>query len=187
MCGGFLHRTIRARILHISFHHDRDWWALVISVIALVGAYPLSLLANLTSPSLKNWWAERSVAAIKARIQQLEKQLEDYEKYKELTEGEDYILRAVEALAMLLLVCILMLAMVLLTIISIAPAAFYDRNATPLMGLALAGMIFGFIVSIVVFGRYSLFRTKRSPADRELLRKALNSLKDTLAQRTTTQ
>ena len=166
-------------------HHDAGWWGVALGIAALILAYPIGLLATLTGPGIKNWWAERSVAAIKARIQQLEKQLEDYEQYKELTEGEDYILRATEALGMLFLVCILMLAVVLLSIISIAPATFYDRNAV--MGLALGALIFGFIVSFMLFTHYSLFRTRRSPADRQLLRKALNSLKDTLAQRTTTQ
>ncbi len=54
-------------------HRDLGWWGFVISIIALLGAYPLSLLVNLTSPALKNWWAERSIASIRKRIDKLEK------------------------------------------------------------------------------------------------------------------
>jgi amino acid transporter len=165
-------------------HHDRDWWALVISIVALAGAYPLSLLANLTSPSLKNWWAERSVAAIRERIQQLEKQLEDYEQYEQLTEGDDYILRATEALGMLFLVCTAMLALVLLSLLAIMSPTVRANYQAAIVALAITGPLFSFVVSAIAFGNYSTFRTKRSKRDREILRQYLNKLRGTLAQQT---
>lgn len=45
---------------------------------------------------------------------QTEGQLAEYQQYPMLSDGEDYILRATEALSMLLALCVTMLAVVLL-------------------------------------------------------------------------
>jgi hypothetical protein len=84
------------------------------TITALLSAYPISLVANLTSPAVKNWWSERSTAALRRRIAKLEGQLAEYQQYPMLSDGEDYILRATEALSMLLALCVTMLAVVLL-------------------------------------------------------------------------
>ncbi len=54
---------------------DLGTWGVIIGIIALVLAYPLSLLANITSPRLQNWWAARSRRSLAARIKVLESQL----------------------------------------------------------------------------------------------------------------
>ena len=72
-------------------HHDLGWWGFVLAVLALLIAYPLSLLANLTSPFIKNWWAERSVTSIRKRIDKLERQLQDYEGEREWNDFESLL------------------------------------------------------------------------------------------------
>jgi hypothetical protein len=165
-------------------HKDLGWWGFVISIIALLSAYPLSLLANLTSPALKNWWAERSVASTRKRIDQLERQLAEYMQYPALSEGEDYILRATEALSMLLALCVTMLAVLLMAVAWFAPATVSNHDKQPLVALALTGGIIAFLIGVVIFGRFSRFRGKRSPIDRNNLNKYIDELKKKLSQRT---
>ncbi|MGD0511430.1 MAG: hypothetical protein ABSA33_06345, partial [Candidatus Micrarchaeaceae archaeon] len=63
---------------------------------------PLSIIANVLTPKLLNWWAVRSMISTQKRITTLEKQLLNYEKsYKELSDAEDCILLGIEALGML--------------------------------------------------------------------------------------
>lgn len=166
---------------------DLSWWAFVLSVLALVGAYPFSLLANLTTPLLKNWWAERSVASIDKRIEKLEKQLADYEKHPKLSEGVDYVLRATEGLSLLLGLCVTMLSVVLLVLIAYVPLTATVQDKRPIVVFALVGATSAFLIGIVAFGRFSRFRHERSPFDRNVLRKYVKQLKEKkekLAQRT---
>jgi hypothetical protein len=50
---------------------DLGTWGFWISIIAFISAYPLSLLANITSPRLLNWWATTSRVSLEKRIAQL--------------------------------------------------------------------------------------------------------------------
>src|ERR1051325_3797535 len=59
--------------------YDRTTWGLIISVSALVFAFPLSLLANLATPAIRSWWATRSISSFKNQIEQLEKKLAEVE------------------------------------------------------------------------------------------------------------
>jgi hypothetical protein len=165
-------------------HKDLGWWGFVISITALLGAYPISLVANLTSPAVKNWWSERSKASLQERIAKLEGQLAEYQQYPTLSEAEDYILRATEALSMLLALCVTMLAVVLVTLAQFAPVTVSDHDKQPLLALALVGGIIAFLIGVVIFGHFSRFRRKRSPDDRKSLKKYIEDLKQKLSQRT---
>src|SRR6266550_4235035 len=103
-------------------HHDLAWWGVFLAVVALIAMLPVSILANILTPKLKNWWAERSEASTRKRIETLEKILADYEQnYKELSASEDYILKGIEALGMVGTVCIEILAVVLLVVVWTLP------------------------------------------------------------------
>jgi hypothetical protein len=69
-------------------HKDLGWWGFVIAVVALLLAYPFSLLANLTSPTVKNWWAARSRAGLQKRIRTLARELAVMEQNPPLTHAE---------------------------------------------------------------------------------------------------
>jgi hypothetical protein len=71
--------------------HDIGWWGFVLAVVTLVLAYPLDMLAHLTSPIVKDWWAARSREALKRRIAKLREYQEDAQKVEEMTVGEDLI------------------------------------------------------------------------------------------------
>jgi len=50
-------------------------WGFWIAIISLCLAYPVSLLANITSPRIQDWWAARSRRTLSTRIKILESQL----------------------------------------------------------------------------------------------------------------
>jgi hypothetical protein len=165
-------------------HHDLTWWAFVLSVVALVGTYPLSLLANLTSPAIKNWWAERSAASTRKRIEKLEKELRECETYPLLGELEDAALKAIEAIGLLAAICLYFLAAILVanppmirttgSALIIGPPTTISRtmiNSLATFGIATS---FGFAILFRKFGR---MREKRSPASRNALHESIDKLK----------
>jgi hypothetical protein len=121
---------------------------------------------------------------MRKRIENLEKQLADYEQHEELSEGEDYILLASEALALLLELCVSMLAVVLLTLMWFASPTVSSAEKRPIVLLALTAGVTGFLISVIVFGRFSTFRRKRSPIQRIALKRSIEKLKERLAQKT---
>ncbi len=55
--------------------HDLGWWGFVLAIATLILAYPLDVLAHLTTPLLKNWWASRSRLTLEERIKSLKAEL----------------------------------------------------------------------------------------------------------------
>ena len=160
-------------------HHDLSWWAFVLSVAAIVSAYPLSLLANLTSPAIKNWWAERSVTSTRARIEKLEKQLADYEQSKELSELEDWALQAIEGIGTLGMVCVEILAVALLLTAATLPGVAGPSRPDIRPGLVILGLLsafMGLLFQFLIFDKLRRFRLKQSPSVRNGLRKSLEQL-----------
>jgi hypothetical protein len=74
-------------------HKDLGWWAFVLTVVGLVLLVPASIVANLITPKLKDWWAGRSLISLTNRIVKVRRSLEEMEKFPTLTETEDQILR----------------------------------------------------------------------------------------------
>jgi phosphate/sulfate permease len=162
-------------------HHDLAWWGTFLAVVALVLMLPVSIAANILTPILKNWWAERSDASTQKRIESIEKQLADYEQYAELSEGVDYVLMATEALAMLLGLCNTMLAVILLLLVTFDLPTVSVPDKRPFALLALVAGLGTFLIGLVVFGRFSRFRQKRSPFNRNMLRNYIAKLREKLA------
>ena len=80
------------------WHKDLGWWAFWISLLALISAFPLSVLANLASPKIRNWWASRSRAALQKRIAVLESDLAHMQEGEPITNVESFMLSSVERL-----------------------------------------------------------------------------------------
>jgi hypothetical protein len=64
---------------------DIGTWALILTVFGLIIMYPVAILANMSTPWIKNWWAERSSTASQKRIAKLEKELASIEAIPELS------------------------------------------------------------------------------------------------------
>jgi hypothetical protein len=69
--------------------HDTATW---LAIAALILAVPLSVVGNLLTPILRNWWAQRSVASLQKRIAELEGLVSDMGKNTPLSEVEEAIL-----------------------------------------------------------------------------------------------
>lgn len=83
---------------------DLGSWAFWISLFALIAMYPVSVLANLTTPRLKNWWAARparSRASLQKRITELEAELFDVQTREPITDAESFILGRLARLELL--------------------------------------------------------------------------------------
>jgi hypothetical protein len=172
-------------------HKDLGWWGFVIAIVTLILAYPVDVLAHLTSPMLKNWWAERSVASLEKRIEKLDKQLADYEQnYPLLTPTEHHILRGIDVLGMVGALIVALIAIMILVACSVAPSILRSHDSWPLdftgplILLAYGALLFSLSVTAVVFRGIATFRMKRSPIDRDVLKKSIEDLKKRLAQRT---
>lgn len=73
-------------------------WGFWIGILAILLAYPLALLANVTSPRIENWWAARSAKALRERISHLERRLAFIKRQELLSEYEEIVLRSLARL-----------------------------------------------------------------------------------------
>jgi hypothetical protein len=80
-------------------HHDLGWWGFWIT---LGLAYPLSVLANLTTPILKDWWAARSRAGLQNRVRTLTTKLACMEQHPPLTNAEYLTLMGIRGIGKLI-------------------------------------------------------------------------------------
>ncbi len=76
--------------------HDLGWWGFVLAIATLILAYPLDVLAHLTTPLLKNWWASRSRLTLEERIKSLKAELGLMEMNPAMSETEDMILTSAQ-------------------------------------------------------------------------------------------
>jgi hypothetical protein len=182
--GSTMRRLIWGRCC-VWLHKDLGWWAFWISIVTLIAAYPLEVLAHITAPKWKNWWAERSAAAMRKRIENLEKQLADHEQnYEVVSPVEDMILKGIEATGQLLVLCVqLIVVAFVLGIQHFAPQSASIRDVASLLFLAMFVSAIGYVVAFAVLEKISLFRKNRSPSNREALRKNIEELKRQLARR----
>ena len=160
-----------------------------LGALALVLMFPANIVANLVTPKLKNWWAKRSVASTRERIETLKKQLADYEQHPELSELKDCALKALEGVGILGFLCVQLLAITLLMDAALlSPVVRYNPLIVPpgitagLSILALVSVVFGFLVHFLVFNKLAEFRKKQSPFDRASLRAWIKKLEEKLAQ-----
>jgi MFS family permease len=58
----------------------------LVGVAAFVLAIPLAVAANLLTPRLRNWWADRSTRSARARAAALKSELENYEQNYQLVD-----------------------------------------------------------------------------------------------------
>ena len=168
-------------------HHDLSWWSFVLAALALVLMFPASIVANLVTPRLKNWWAERSESSIRRRIEKLESELAKQEKaYPALTEAEDLLLMGIEACGLIGAVGVQMLAVLIMVsgvvIVQLPkPLTIGIRElGMPLTVLAVVSLLMSTLLVFLIFSKLTRFRTDRSPRQRTAMRKSIAELKQKL-------
>lgn len=68
---------------------DAGTWALIISILGLLLIFPIGLLVNIATPIVQDWWAARSIHALKIRIEMLTRELSELESTPTFGEFED--------------------------------------------------------------------------------------------------
>jgi hypothetical protein len=82
--------------------HDLGTWAFIIALGALILAYPLDVLAHLTSPIIRDWWAARSNATLQKRRDVLSARLDKLRDVPVIDEVADQVLKAQELLMLVI-------------------------------------------------------------------------------------
>jgi hypothetical protein len=88
-------------------YRDLNWWGIVIGLTALACSLPLTILGNILTPRLlnwwassslkmRNWWANRSLKSLIGSIAKLKQTLSEMEELPPLTETEEAILASNE-------------------------------------------------------------------------------------------
>jgi predicted PurR-regulated permease PerM len=173
--------------------HDFGWWGFVFGLTALILAVPLAITANLLTPPLRNWWAERSVESTRSRLIKLETQLTEYEtKFAQISEAEDWTLRGVEFLMIVAAFLLLLGAVTLLMIKNVAQmlnasltnSSHLLASETNQLGAQAVVVFFAAIgVEVTIFvlqSRMSKFREKHSPSTRKDFRSSIERLRKRL-------
>src|ERR1039457_5190637 len=171
--------------------HDLAWWGFVLAVAAIILAIPMDIVAHLLAPRIKNWWAERSESSTRNRITALEKRLSEYEaNYKQLSEAEDWMLKGIEAIGMIVataltdLACILSLTGDQKSIFNHLQEFMVPHPTNISIAFIAFATLFIVVAPILaVFRPLGDFRKKRSPEVRKNLGKSIDELKRKLVMR----
>jgi hypothetical protein len=171
------------------FPKDKGTWGLLLAAIAIVLAIPLSMVGNILTPKFLNWWAERSVASTRKRIDGLEKRLAELEKdHPVMNEVEEYLMKGIEAGGFLVVLCLELIAAILLVVtglaLSLTPPKINDHVAVLSMTASMLAAGAGYVVAYFVFKKIADFRKERSPSRRTALKTAVKELRTRLVERT---
>jgi hypothetical protein len=173
-------------------HHDLAWWGVFLTVAGLILMLPVAIVANILTPKLKNWWAERSITSTQKRIEALEKHLADcLSKYGQLSDGEDSILKGIVALGMFGVFSLTMVVGIFLEVVTRNNFTAVPQNMSPFLLVEIKiQTIFilavAFIFEYVIIGNIERFRQRGSHEVRKDLRKSIDKLRAKLAMKQST-
>ncbi len=151
---------------------DKATWGIVLAIVAIVLAFPLSLLANLLTPKIRNWWAERSVAGLKKRIANLESELIEMDGLSPFSREHTRLLNFVQIIAVGaigIVDCFLGIANFFTTLLP-------DRLQHQAKTLIGCGIFFELFMLLVIFQSFRQFLNKRSPLHKEAVEKNISEL-----------
>jgi hypothetical protein len=159
---------------------DLSEWSIVISVTALLLVIPLNVVSNILTPMLKNWWATRSEASLRKRIQKLEARSSKMETLPLLSEFEAMLLIGIEVFIQFMM----SISGMVLTLYALLRGLQHN----PLDSLT-SRFILIFLFAIMAIGTrwqnfFSKFRLERSLKYREKLRKNIEGLRRKMERRT---
>jgi len=141
---------------------------------------PANLLANFLTPVLKNWWAERSVASARKRVQKLEAELATIEKdHPETNQGLAAILTAVEGLSIVAYLSSVAILFALFTIVT-ADSLKVSKGLVIMNMILYVITLIMLLLMIYAIEKVTSFGKKISPRYRKSLRESIESLKKRL-------
>lgn len=163
-------------------HHDLTWWGFVLALAALVLMIPANILANVLTPKLKTWWAERSEASLRGKIVELQTELSEMEHHKSIADAEHHLLLGVETLIRLTSILLDLIAVTSLYLVMRLPV--FDKKEHA-VATALVYCVLGlsWFTGIRTVGRMRKFRRRHSLIVHYALRETIARLQRELAER----
>lgn len=157
-------------------HHDLGWWGVVLAIVALLLMIPASILANMITPILLNWFSMRSRRSLRNRIMRLETRLADLEKIAPIDEVQNEILWQMARIRRYLVaVQVNIIGVVYIGVAILSP----DTKSRTFTLFAVATMLIltlEVVLSLVITFRPS-WRYQRSPSVRRRIRQEIEQLK----------
>jgi hypothetical protein len=153
--------------------HDLSWGVL----IGLAATIPLSIVANILTPKVVNWWADRSEANTRKRIEQIEVTLAAF---KEMSEAEEHILILAEGIVMMLGLVIVLACMVLM-LVSSSTVGVHSEILLGARAFIWMAVPYDAVMVYAVLFYFRKFRGRRGPLARHYLRRDLERLKRRLS------
>lgn len=166
---------------------DLGSWAFWISLFALIAMYPVSVLANLTTPRLKNWWAARparSRASLQKTLAELESELAEVQRREPITDVESFILgRLAQQEVMqirsdyLTMICFMFFGGFALSIVNALKIPL-THSAHVMIGIFIVWLILVSIMNTVeLFTRVKYYKLFRLPEDERRLKAFIEVLR----------
>jgi hypothetical protein len=181
------------------FGHDYGWWGfwigMPLALLSFLGMIFLWLFGDRLRERILNWWAKRSEASLRKRIEELEKLLARFERYELLTEWQDLALLGISLTLWLAVGGLAFSGFVLVTLLSaldtalpldLLPVAAWlhlDPRAYLALGAAVFLQCAGVLLMLASFGfikRLRAYRVPRSPLIRTNLRRDAEMLRSKL-------
>lgn len=156
---------------------DLATWGIILSIAAIALAIPLSVIGNLLTPKVRNWWAGRSAKAMRRRINELEENLADMEKYSLISEVEEEMLSMLPKLDMFITETIMLALGAVMALVTVNGREFAWKAT--LIGVGTIAVLA--LSRIAIFGDTYTFIRRRSPSQRNRVRSQIEKLKMKLA------
>ena len=165
--------------------HDLTWWGAMLGLVALLLMLPANLVANFLTPVLKDWWATRSIASLKRRINKMENTLVQVEAIPPFSPYEHCIVYGISQLGRLVM-SVGSLIVGLVIILSI----WYEIAGGVMPNVVFGALFLLTITRIVIHARMNALLdaplTTGTLKGREKITASIVKLKERLSQRTPT-
>jgi hypothetical protein len=159
---------------------------LVVAIVAILLAIPLSVLANLLTPRIQNWWSQRSAKSLRSRIHKLQQELAEYQPYALIDEASAYTLWGIFMISTMCLLLIRLLAAVAFMVLMIGTHSEKINIPVLISLVVMLGSIelFAYGLKKTFFKELNEFRWRHSPVRREDISNDIRKLQEKLAKMT---
>lgn len=168
------------------WHRSATWWALVLAIAFFFLSFPVSLAANILTPHIRNWWAERSARSLRVRIEALRARLSRLQRTHQMTSDAEHFLLVFAAVASYTAAClspfislsvIITLGLAERSVNQKIPGAKYGAICLSVVVFGLSGFLA--VLSMRIWGFVEL----HSPIVRRKMQRTIGRLESKLTQR----
>lgn len=163
--------------------HNAGTWGVILGVVAIILTVPLGIASNLIAPKLQNWWAARSLASLRERITEVEKEFRPIEEARPFTQFEIVALQSINRVGWVVVWAV----HTLVGVVVIAYAAWTMRTGEK----APEKIIWVFVIFVgleMALQAWTIFHNNiamklRNEEGKEIIRREIAKLKEKLAEK----